>query len=299
MIAYLKLVRLPNVFTALADIGAGFLIVQAVFHNASLLACVAMGVASGCLYLAGMAFNDIADRKEDAIERPQRPLPSGTVSLGGAVAVGIFLMASGCLAAFLTSITALVLALMLATCILAYNFIGKQITVLAPLLLGLCRYLNVQLGMATYPKLDSILADSAQGWTLHAPAATVALYAAGLTAFSIQEEQGHKKAPLYAGWALLAASTGMAYGALPHKWALGPIVLLLALLVWRTKNLIRDQTPEAAKALVLNGVLGICIVDASLVLGFWGRTGWFHALLIALLILPALLVGKWLQQKEA
>ena len=36
--------------------------------------------ASSCLYLAGMALNDYADREVDAVERPGRPIPSGRVS---------------------------------------------------------------------------------------------------------------------------------------------------------------------------------------------------------------------------
>ena len=38
--------------------------------------------ASSCLYLAGMALNDYADREVDAVERPARPIPSGRVSPG-------------------------------------------------------------------------------------------------------------------------------------------------------------------------------------------------------------------------
>ena len=38
--------------------------------------------SSSCLYLAGMALNDYADRDVDAVERPGRPIPSGRVSPG-------------------------------------------------------------------------------------------------------------------------------------------------------------------------------------------------------------------------
>ncbi|MBL0801214.1 UbiA family prenyltransferase, partial [Streptomyces albidoflavus] len=36
--------------------------------------------SSLCLYEAGMALNDWADREEDRAERPHRPLPSGRIS---------------------------------------------------------------------------------------------------------------------------------------------------------------------------------------------------------------------------
>ncbi|MFD0256241.1 UbiA family prenyltransferase [Streptomyces sp. NPDC127113] len=42
--------------------------------------------ASACLYGAGMALNDWADRAEDAVERPHRPTPSGRITPGQALA---------------------------------------------------------------------------------------------------------------------------------------------------------------------------------------------------------------------
>src|SRR2546429_3915285 len=44
-----------------------------------------LSAASVCLYWAGMAANDWADRELDAKERPERPIPSGRVSPGTAV----------------------------------------------------------------------------------------------------------------------------------------------------------------------------------------------------------------------
>jgi 4-hydroxybenzoate polyprenyltransferase len=44
-------------------------------------------LASGCLYLAGIVFNDVFDRKVDARERPTRPIPSGVVPLGVAALI--------------------------------------------------------------------------------------------------------------------------------------------------------------------------------------------------------------------
>ena len=92
MRAYLQLVRLPNVFTAMADVLLGYLFthprLEPVGHFALLL------VASSMLYLAGMVLNDYFDQEQDARERPARPLPSGRVTpqaarlLGGAVAFG-------------------------------------------------------------------------------------------------------------------------------------------------------------------------------------------------------------------
>lgn len=51
--------------------------------------------ASVCLYEAGMALNDWADRAEDAAERPHRPVPSGRIAPGAALAAATALTATG------------------------------------------------------------------------------------------------------------------------------------------------------------------------------------------------------------
>ena len=89
LFAYLQLVRLPNVFTALADVAMGFFVTQGIVELASLepvqiVRLTLLCVASACLYLAGMALNDAFDADIDREERPERPIPSGRVSLSGA-----------------------------------------------------------------------------------------------------------------------------------------------------------------------------------------------------------------------
>src|SRR5580704_3268752 len=73
--AYLQLVRLPAVFTAMADIFLGFSTTHRSLSPAWEFVGL-LGVSTG-LYLAGMAFNDVFDRATDARTRPNRPIPSG------------------------------------------------------------------------------------------------------------------------------------------------------------------------------------------------------------------------------
>ncbi|MBZ2407081.1 UbiA family prenyltransferase [Streptomyces sp. L06] len=51
--------------------------------------------SSLCLYEAGMALNDWADREEDRAERPHRPLPSGRISPAAAFTAAAGLTAAG------------------------------------------------------------------------------------------------------------------------------------------------------------------------------------------------------------
>ncbi|GAB3998994.1 hypothetical protein GCM10029992_26480 [Glycomyces albus] len=54
-----------------------------------------IAAASVCLYWAGMAANDWADRELDAVERPTRPIPSGRVGPGQALLAAGGLTATG------------------------------------------------------------------------------------------------------------------------------------------------------------------------------------------------------------
>src|SRR5205823_6895168 len=79
ILPWLRLMRLPNVFTAIADVMMGYLFVHRSVAEPGKLACL-IG-ASAALYIAGMVLNDVFDLKTDAVERPFRPLPSGQISL--------------------------------------------------------------------------------------------------------------------------------------------------------------------------------------------------------------------------
>ena len=75
---YAQLVRLPNVFTAFADILLGALATGGVGEHRYEVAFLLL--ASGCLYCGGMVWNDFFDIEQDRRERPFRPLPSGRIS---------------------------------------------------------------------------------------------------------------------------------------------------------------------------------------------------------------------------
>lgn len=299
MIPYLRLVRLPNVFTALADIAAGATVVRATFPGMPTQRWLPLAAASGALYLAGMAFNDVADRAEDARVRPQRPIPSGAVSLRGAVICGVLLMLAGLGAALAVDSIALAYAGMLAAAILGYDFAAKHFRLLGPAVLGLCRYLNVSMGMSAHPNFGGNMADPGFFWTFHAPALAVGIYAAGLTAFSAQEESGKRLGAILLGWALSGSGLLLAGLSAPKLWIWAALAPLIAVLAWDTRRLAKTGTPLAARTLVKHGVMGICFLDAGLILGFGGSNDWKLALGVAALFLPGAVLAKLLAQKEA
>ena len=88
VLAWLQLVRLPNLFTAAADVAAGFLFTHAVLTDRDVLPMALLVVASVLLYAAGVVLNDVFDYGLDCRERPERPFPSGRISLAAARCAG-------------------------------------------------------------------------------------------------------------------------------------------------------------------------------------------------------------------
>src|SRR5690606_6711809 len=94
---YLRLVRVPAVFSSMSNAFAGWWIggvaMAAAGGNAATPAALLLGLLAAALFLmAGMALNDIADLETDRAERPGRPLPSGAVPVPRAwwLVIGFF-----------------------------------------------------------------------------------------------------------------------------------------------------------------------------------------------------------------
>src|SRR5947208_3246789 len=100
---YAQLIRLPNVFTALADIALAALAARALPEHA--LTFLLLCLASACLYCGGMVWNDYFDVEQDRRERPFRPIPSGRVSRNAAALLGGALLVGGVVFAILSALT--------------------------------------------------------------------------------------------------------------------------------------------------------------------------------------------------
>ena len=170
---YAQLVRLPNVFTAFADIALGALATHALPER--WFPFLLLLLASGCLYCGGMVWNDFFDVEQDTRERPHRPIPAGLVSRRSAGQLGAALLLVGVLCAALVGMPSLILAVLLVGAILLYDGWLKRTSV-GPISMGLCRFLDVLL--ATTVRDGSI---PSMGWHL---AAVVGVYIVGVTWFA-------------------------------------------------------------------------------------------------------------------
>jgi hypothetical protein len=304
--AYLQLVRLPAVFTAMADIFLGYLLTHS--DLAPLGDFLLLLSSSSCLYLSGMTFNDVFDREIDLQERPSRPIPSGRVRVRSAAGLGAVLMVAGlACAAFvgtpsvvdaLTSnvsdevvrYDSLLIAAMLAGCVLAYDG-GLKRTPLGPLAMGACRFLNVMLGASA----GLVVWGSPQVYV----AAALGVYIVGVTWFARSEAGRSRRGELLAaaglihlGWFGLALVVLTSKGAIPPP---APLMLLGVVLLSIDRRIVpalRDPSPQLVQSAVRTMLLSLVTLDAAMVYFQTGNAA--YALGMAALLIPAMLVGRWL-----
>ncbi|MET8358104.1 SCO3242 family prenyltransferase [Micromonospora sp. NPDC005171] len=192
-----ELVRAPAALSVPGDVIAGAAAAGALSPRTPALAG-----ASVLLYWAGMAANDWADRRLDAEERPERPIPSGRVTPAAAVGLAAGLTAAGVgLAAAVGGRRAVALAVPLAATIWGYDLLAKN-TAAGPAVMAACRGLDVLLGASGGRMTRALPA-----------AATVAAHTWTVTALSRREVSGADATlPMrtLAGTALVAASAAVA-----------------------------------------------------------------------------------------
>lgn len=150
LIGWLRLIRVPNLFSVPGDPAAGFLLTLGAWETGCGWRLFSLMLASLFAYIAGLISNDLADLKEDCEERPFRPIPSQTVSIRAAVAACFaaslltLLFASAGLTSFLVAVALLI-------CIFRYNFCknaeGKRGTP-GLIRMAMCRVLSILLGAA-------------------------------------------------------------------------------------------------------------------------------------------------------
>lgn len=146
---YFVLLRPANLVTAVADILAGMAIVSFPWVNDGIF----LILASVCLYGGGVVLNDFFDREIDAKERPERPIPSGKVRAIYVLLFGFVLLAFGCFFSFLYSEISFIISISIVFLILLYDRFAKHNLVFGPLVMGMCRGLNLILGMTILKSL--------------------------------------------------------------------------------------------------------------------------------------------------
>lgn len=315
---WLQLLRIPNTPSAIANVLAGFLLANGNWSDWQSLLCLV--ISSVSFYWAGMALNDVFDIEVDRIDQPQRPIPSGRISLQSATVLGWGLLGLGvALAAVAGSLTESSAAMATATCIAVgvalaiflYDGPFKR-TPLAPLLMGACRSLNILLGAST-AYAGQLTGGSEEGLNFGSwvgipvevwwASLAIGVLITGVTMLARNESSAIQNRSRLAfagfvmmvGFALLAALpwcpgadfSGSSVGTYPV------LVGLIALVsVRRVVNCIADARAQSVKLAIVSTLRSLIVFDAAIC--FLARPDHLaYALCVLVLIIPTLVLSKW------
>ena len=99
--------------------------------------------------------NDVFDAELDKVERPERPIPSGLIKKSSAATFGILLLLFGIACAAISNLhhqfpASAIIATLIAIAAVVYDKWMKHHSFFGPLNMGICRGLNLLLGMSIY-----------------------------------------------------------------------------------------------------------------------------------------------------
>lgn len=314
LLAYAQLLRLPNVFSAIADVTAGFLIVEGNLDRWQ--SYLPLLLTSISLYMAGMVLNDLFDAPLDAEERPERPIPSGRISPGAAAILGWGLWIAGIIFAGLAVGAGWSAAEMpwragliggvLAANIVFYDAWAKS-TPIGPIAMGLCRTLNWLLGMSLASHLPLEVEQIFLGFGADhlLVAGGMGLYIAGVT--WLARDEADEPNVLHLIGATIVMLGGLALAGSHVLWPSRETWLSRLegnpLLVWtvafvalavpvvrRSAAAIMSGTPEAVRDAVRQALLSVIIFDAAIT---FAQVGPQWAILVVALLAPAWALGRF------
>lgn len=280
--------RPANIVTSIADVLAGIaisgLFTQKFFGTGAVTNVLLLCLATIGLYGGGVVFNDVFDAGLDKSERPERPIPSGLISVGEASLLGGILLSGGILTAFISNATSGIIAFLIAVAALVYNRWSKHNAIVGPLNMGLCRGLNLLLGVSIIPLALHLW------WGL---SAVPVIYIASITMISRGEVHGGSRTILYMACLLYALVIAFI---LYFSYSKGMILYSLIFLLpfaWMIFNpLIKAIAEPVGKNIgkaVKAGVIALILMNAAWAAAFGAL---YVALVIVLLLPVSVKLGK-------
>lgn len=279
--------RPANLITAFADILAGMAIAGLHFTTDNFLwgNAILLSISTIGLYGGGVVFNDVFDAELDAIERPERAIPSGRVSIQNATILGISLLFVGILTAFMVSQMSGILAIIISILALFYDRFGKHNNFFGPINMGLCRGVNLLLGI-------SIINPSVYEWWW--VSIVPIIYISAITMISRGEVQGGNKNHLYFA-AFLYVLVSIFHGYVAFSlgnitWAIVFILLHILLIFMPLIQAIISPIGSNIGKAVKAGVLSLIVMDAAWV----AASGNWQVAICVLVLLPiSMRIGKY------
>jgi 4-hydroxybenzoate polyprenyltransferase len=292
LMGFLRLTRPANVITAVSDILAGIAISRYFLNTSGEVytwKTIAMLVFSTMgLYAGGVVFNDVFDAKLDSVERPERPIPSGIVTKPAATVWGTLLLLTGIIAAAnihadIFSVST-ALSITIAVSALVYDKWCKHHFIAGPLTMGLCRGLNLLLGVSIIPAAVSTY------WFLSLVPIT---YIAAITMISRGEVHGGNKRNLYFAICLytLVIVTLWIFSIAQMHWqtAMLPIIGFALMIMPPLIKAIKQPKGVLIGKAVKAGVIALILMNAS-----WAAaSGQVYLACVIILLLPvSILLAK-------
>ncbi len=280
------MMRPANIVTSVADILAGIAIsgVLSIGFPIPWLSIILLAASTACLYGGGIVFNDVFDADLDKIERPERAIPSGIISLRDATLLGGLLLFAGIAFAALNSLTSGLLALLVAVFALLYNKFGKHHSFFGPLNMGLCRGFNLLLGLSVLPEML---------WSHYYLAIVPVIYIFSITMTSRGEVHGGHAKNLYVAAFLYAIVIfAIGYFAFVNNrlaWSLLFLVPFAFMIFRPLIKAIKEPVGKNIGGAVKAGVISLILMDAA-----WAVT--FDALILAFIIAALLPLSIWLSK---
>jgi len=281
MLALLQLMRLPNLFTAMADVLAGYLLIAGIQVRIPTL--LSLLLATSAIYAGGCVLNDLCDREIDQRERPHRPIPSGKVSPREAGLLACVLFAVGLASAALAGSLPFSIAVGLIILVIAYDWQTKDIPLLGSLTMGSCRAINLLLGMSPLLTLGNLS---------YFPLISLGyvFFLTSLSNFETGGRLGWLRWVIVSGLLLIFISL-LGVNVLGGFRIDGLLYLLIMILFIQgpLRRAIFQQTPALIGLAIKRLVLAIPFLDAVYVAG---THGFFYGIPVVFCLVPAWLLAR-------
>jgi 4-hydroxybenzoate polyprenyltransferase len=312
--SWAQLVRVPNTLTSCADVLAGMCLAGGFQHHFGFhpIPAIIASIASICFYWGGMVLNDVFDVAQDREQGRPGPLVTGKISTRSAAQAGMSLLIAGIALSILAplgftlsgeqvSLSQLVgpgmIGCLLAGAVYAYDGPAKK-SILAPAIMGLCRSLNMALGVAVVAAVFPVTLGSATGCVVIGHG----LYITGLTIAARREaDLSQSRGRLALGWGICAFGAAMIaiscrfepdrpYRLEPNGGFPLLVAILLLPLARRAYHSIASLHPQHLGLAIKQAILSILFIDASIALQYAGN---LPGICIALMVLPTVLLARW------
>ena len=251
----LKLGRVSNLPTVWSNTLAGVVLAGVSPFSWSLLTVM---LAMSMAYIGGMFLNDAFDRKIDAKERPDRPIPSGKIKAAEVYSAGFTLLVAAVFFTLLAAIAwggsalkATLCAMLLCAAIVLYNVWHKN-NPYSPVIMGLCRMLIYF--CAAFTPTDS------PSTMVYAGAFALLAYLIGLTYVARQENLGQVKNLWPVAFIAVPGLIGI-FAAATDTQVWIPLIAFNGWVIFCLYIINRKQPGDIPKA-VVSLIAGISLVDA-------------------------------------